>query len=197
MHYRHVPGVWKPGPHDDTIQTVQNRPIPVIYPAESQLGLWGGEGIVRGLGKKDEPRAPRSGSTTKHSIVYLHKAKKCWTSGVDVFLAQTHETILFFERAEVDHFKTGFMFSVMLISQKNYSITLPLGKVIHSYKCYIIEQLTTCSLWWTGQLLLKIVTELVELIGLLCIGFVKFGVMSVRSVSHYFTVLSGLRQTKA
>merc|ERR1712142_667560 len=30
----------------------QNFPIPVLYPNESQEGLWGGEGLVYGLKKK-------------------------------------------------------------------------------------------------------------------------------------------------
>lgn len=39
----------------------QNFPIPVLYPTESQQGLWGGEGLIYGLRKKRRTslRAPR------------------------------------------------------------------------------------------------------------------------------------------
>ncbi|XP_067939011.1 large ribosomal subunit protein bL28m-like [Watersipora subatra] len=61
VHYENESGIWKPGRYKDTLVPVQNRPIPVIYPAEADLGLWGGEGIVKGFVKRREtaPRAPK------------------------------------------------------------------------------------------------------------------------------------------
>lgn len=43
---------WRPGYAPGTRLPVQNIPVPVIYPKESLLGLWGGEGIVKGYVKK-------------------------------------------------------------------------------------------------------------------------------------------------
>lgn len=49
VHQDYEPGIWKLGRQKDTLIPVQNRPIAVIYPPEAHLGLWGGEGIVKGF----------------------------------------------------------------------------------------------------------------------------------------------------
>ncbi|KAF6038684.1 mRpL28 [Bugula neritina] len=61
VHYEKEPGLWKEGHHPDTVLPVQNRPIPLIFPAEADQGLWGGEGIIKGYVQRRHraARAPK------------------------------------------------------------------------------------------------------------------------------------------
>nr|CAG4643573.1 EOG090X0GHI [Ilyocryptus agilis] len=54
VHYRPEEGKWKRIPETGEVRRIQNRPLPLIYPEEFQLGLWGGEAVVKGFTKKKE-----------------------------------------------------------------------------------------------------------------------------------------------
>ena len=52
-------------------QRVQNVPLPIVFPKEADMGLWGGEGIVAGFKKKaNDPMKPRA---AKVWLPYLSK----------------------------------------------------------------------------------------------------------------------------
>jgi len=49
---------------------VQNTPIPITFPREADMGLWGGEGIIAGFKKKgDEEMKPRGAKIWKPKLL--------------------------------------------------------------------------------------------------------------------------------
>nr|CAG4648958.1 EOG090X0GHI [Polyphemus pediculus] len=52
VHYIAEEGKWKRNPETGEIKLIQNKPLPLTYPAEFDEGLWGGETIVRGFLKR-------------------------------------------------------------------------------------------------------------------------------------------------
>lgn len=59
VHYRKDERKYTEDRHGQRIP-VQNVPIPITYPREANEGLWGGEGIIEGLKKKNNnPLKPR------------------------------------------------------------------------------------------------------------------------------------------
>ncbi|PVD34552.1 hypothetical protein C0Q70_05827 [Pomacea canaliculata] len=54
VHWRPNPNKYIPNPKTGERVRVQNVPVTVLYPAECNKGLWGGEGIVAGYRKKHE-----------------------------------------------------------------------------------------------------------------------------------------------
>ena len=58
VHWEKDEAVWRFLDHD-RIVPVQNRPIPVIYPKEADEGLWGGEGMIKGLIQRREHKSKR------------------------------------------------------------------------------------------------------------------------------------------
>ncbi|PSN48882.1 39S ribosomal protein L28 [Blattella germanica] len=52
VHYIPEEGKWKRHPETGIVTPVQNIPIPLQFPNESNEGLWGGEGIVKGFQKR-------------------------------------------------------------------------------------------------------------------------------------------------
>lgn len=49
---------------------IRDRPIPVVYPHQSHLGIWGGEGVIDGLVKKGKFRSP----VPKFWVPSLHRS---------------------------------------------------------------------------------------------------------------------------
>ncbi|XP_067012370.1 large ribosomal subunit protein bL28m [Anabrus simplex] len=73
VHYIPEPGKWKRNPKTGEVTPVQNVPIPVKFPLESQRHLWGGEGVIKGFQKR-APTARRVAHfwvpTLRRSVVY-------------------------------------------------------------------------------------------------------------------------------
>ncbi|KAL5011744.1 hypothetical protein ScPMuIL_010295 [Solemya velum] len=69
VHWQPISGRWKIDPKSGQRIPVQNVPIRVIYPEESNKGLWGGEGIIQGLLKKK----PQTRRLPKLWMPYLQK----------------------------------------------------------------------------------------------------------------------------
>ncbi|XP_033111433.1 39S ribosomal protein L28, mitochondrial-like [Anneissia japonica] len=59
LHWKQEPGIWKKHPETGEKVRVNNVPVPVHYPKASQMGLWAGEGIVRGYAKAHKTRGMR------------------------------------------------------------------------------------------------------------------------------------------
>lgn len=81
---------------------VQNVPIPVIYPAEHNEGLWGGEGVVKGFQKRD-PNKRR----VPHFWVPVLKRSVVYSEVLDKYMAVviTNRTMnLIHENYGLDHY---------------------------------------------------------------------------------------------
>jgi len=52
VHYQPEEGNWKRIPETGQVVPIQNKPLPLTYPAEFDNGLWGGEAVVKGFIKR-------------------------------------------------------------------------------------------------------------------------------------------------
>nr|CAG4642875.1 EOG090X0GHI [Evadne anonyx] len=52
VHYQPEEGTWKRIPETGQVVPIQNKPLPLSYPAEFDQGLWGGEAVVKGFIKR-------------------------------------------------------------------------------------------------------------------------------------------------
>lgn len=52
VHYIPKEGQWERDEVTGQVRTIQNVPIPVLYPPEHNDGIWGGEGVVKGYQKR-------------------------------------------------------------------------------------------------------------------------------------------------
>ncbi|XP_073997233.1 mitochondrial ribosomal protein L28 [Rhodnius prolixus] len=53
VHYRPPPNKWIRNDLTGEVKRVQDCPIPLKFPPESNLGIWGGEGVVKGFQKRN------------------------------------------------------------------------------------------------------------------------------------------------
>jgi len=53
VHYVPPTSKWVRDEATGQVKRVQDVPIPVIYPPESHLGIWGGEGVIKGFQKRN------------------------------------------------------------------------------------------------------------------------------------------------
>lgn len=73
VHYIPETGKWKRNPETGVVTPVQNIPFPLQFPNESNKGLWGGEGIIKGFQKRHplRRRVPHFWFPTLHrSVIY-------------------------------------------------------------------------------------------------------------------------------
>ncbi|XP_071950430.1 large ribosomal subunit protein bL28m-like isoform X2 [Antedon mediterranea] len=68
LHWRQEPGIWKKDPKTGEKVRVNNVPVNVVYPRLSQVGLWGGEGVIKGYAKAHKTRGFRYPRTWKPFI---------------------------------------------------------------------------------------------------------------------------------
>lgn len=54
VHYIPKEGKWERDVLTAEVRPIQNIPIPVIFPPESDEGIWGGEGVVKGFQKRQQ-----------------------------------------------------------------------------------------------------------------------------------------------
>ncbi|CAD7078837.1 unnamed protein product [Hermetia illucens] len=52
VHYIPKEGRWERDPVTGEVRAIQNTPLPLIFPPESDDGIWGGEGIIKGFQKR-------------------------------------------------------------------------------------------------------------------------------------------------
>ncbi|RZF38535.1 hypothetical protein LSTR_LSTR006130 [Laodelphax striatellus] len=74
VHYKPKQGKWEKNINSGQINPVQNIPILPLYPVESNEGLWGGEGVVKGYVKPKNKYAEKSAKLwfpiLKRSVIY-------------------------------------------------------------------------------------------------------------------------------
>jgi len=75
---------WKRDPVSGATSIVRDRPIPVVYPHQSDHGIWGGEGVVEGLVKKAKYRIP----VPRFWVPSLHRSV-VYSEILDKYLAVT------------------------------------------------------------------------------------------------------------
>ncbi|XP_039280635.1 39S ribosomal protein L28, mitochondrial-like [Nilaparvata lugens] len=102
VHYVPKQGKWEKNPKTGVITPVQNIPILPVFPRESNQGLWGGEGVVKGYvkpGKYAEKSVKLWFPILKRSVIHSEVLDKRMTTIV------TQRTIdLIIDHHGLDHY---------------------------------------------------------------------------------------------